>query len=369
LTAFTEQLQEWLKDKAYWRPNVLNFTTQFIAQGLQDRAITRDISWGVPIPLEGWEDRRIYVWFEAVIGYLSASKEWAHKQGAPERWRDFWQKECRAYYFMGKDNIPFHTIIWPAMLMGYRPGELPLPHDVLANEFVTLEGQKLSTSGNWAVWIPDYLAQYDPDPLRYCLAATMPETSDSDFTWREFVRRNNNELVGTYGNLVHRVLTLTQRHYQGRMPDPGPALDPRSRELLALSEAAFGEADRQLSACHFRAALGVNMGLARDVNRYLEEKAPWQTVRTDPGDAARTLHVALVAISALRTLMYPFLPFSSQELHETLGFAGTVQELGWRLQSPAVGQQMRPPRPLFTKLDEEEVVQREVGRLGTKADA
>jgi len=189
LSAFNDQLLEWVRKQAHWRQNVLNFTISFLTEGLKDRAITRDIEWGVPVPVPGFESKRIYVWFEAVIGYLSASKEWAERNGDEERWSEFWQGDAKSYYFIGKDNIPFHTIIWPAMLMGCDG--LNLPYDVPANEFLTLEGRQLSTSRNWAIWLPDYLERYDPDPLRYFLSVSMPEGGDTDFSWREFVRRNN----------------------------------------------------------------------------------------------------------------------------------------------------------------------------------
>jgi len=211
LSAFNERLLAWVKQQTHWRPNVLNFTTRYLEEGLKDRAITRDIDWGVPVPVDGFENKRIYVWFEAVIGYLSAAKEWAKSSEDGEKWRAFWQdNKVKSYYFIGKDNIPFHTLIWPAMLMGYDDN-LNLPYDVPANEFLTIEGRKLSTSHNWAVWLLDYLSRYDPDPLRYLLSINMPETADTDFSWREFVRRNNDELVATYGNLVHRVLTFVYR--------------------------------------------------------------------------------------------------------------------------------------------------------------
>ncbi|MDP6042817.1 MAG: methionine--tRNA ligase, partial [Dehalococcoidales bacterium] len=220
LTAFNDRLLDWVKQQTHWRPNVLNFSTRYLEEGLKDRAITRDIEWGVKVPVSGFENKRIYVWFEAVIGYLSAAKEWAKSSGDSEKWRSFWQDDkTKGYYFIGKDNIPFHTLIWPAMLMGYAG--LNLPYNVPANEFLTIEGRKLSTSHNWAVWLLDYLARYDPDPLRYLLSINMPETADTDFSWREFVRRNNDELVATYGNLVHRVTTFTYRNFDGRVPTVG----------------------------------------------------------------------------------------------------------------------------------------------------
>jgi methionyl-tRNA synthetase len=361
LSAFRDRLLEWVRKQTHWRPNVLNFTTRYLEEGLIDRAITRDIDWGIPVPVPGYEQKRIYVWIEAVIGYLSATKEWARLQGDPERWRAFWQDEaCRSYYFIGKDNIAFHTIIWPAMLMGY--GDLNLPYDVPANEFLTIEGRKLSTSQNWAVWLPDYLSRYDPDPLRYVLSANMPETNDTDFSWREFVRRNNDELVATYGNLAHRVLTFTYRNFEGRIPTPGPQ-DESCARLDALCVTALDEVGAHLARCSFRQALRRAMALAQEANRFLEEKSPWKTIGEDRQATADSLYAALKAIAALRTMLYPFLPFSSQRLHEYLGFEGKVEDSGWGLQPPPPGQPLRPPQPLFTKLDET-LVEEETSRLG-----
>ena len=201
LSAFAERLEDWVGRQEHWRPNVRQLTMRYLREGLRDRDGHPPLEIAGDGPVAGFEGKRIYVWFEAVIGYLSASKEWAASRGDPEAWRDFWQGEARTYYFIGKDNIPFHTLIWPAILLGY--GGLNLPYDVPANEYLTLEGRQLSTSRGWAVWLPDYLERFDPDPLRYILSVNMPETGDTDFSWREFVRRNNDELVATYGNLVN----------------------------------------------------------------------------------------------------------------------------------------------------------------------
>ncbi|CAI8044076.1 Methionine--tRNA ligase [Geodia barretti] len=316
LSAFEDQLLDWVRKQDHWRPNVRNFTIGYLEGGLHDRAITRDIEWGVPIPLDGYEDKRLYVWFEAVIGYLSASIEWAHNNGTPEAWKPFWEDGSRAYYFMGKDNIPFHTVIWPAMLLGY--GGLNLPYDVPANEYLNLEGFKLSTSRNWAVWLPDYLDRYEPDPLRYVIAANLPETSDSDFSWREYVRRNNDELVATYGNLVHRVLSMVSRNFDSVLPDPGE-LDEVSGALLAEAQRRFDETEAYLEAVRLRQALQSSMALAQTANRYLDQKEPWRAVRSDKADAAQTLWTAVSVINCLKTTLYPFLPFSSQKLHTMLG--------------------------------------------------
>lgn len=360
LTAFADQLQDWVKKQTHWRQNVLNFSLGYLNEGLKDRAITRDIDWGISIPVPGFEDKRIYVWFEAVIGYLSASKEWAEKSGDPEKWRAFWQGDAKSYYFIGKDNIVFHSIIWPAMLMGY--GNHNLPSDVPANEYLTFENKKGSKSRNWAVWVDDYLSRYDPDPLRYFLSINMPETSDTDFSWHEFFRRNNDELVATYGNLVHRVLTFVYRNFDGSVP-PAGQLDAVSQALLSRGEDTLKAVDKLLYECHFREAIRAAMALAQEANRYLDEKAPWKMIKQDREAAATSLWVAIAVISDLKTILYPFLPFSSQKLHEFLGFNGSVAQTGWRVDRPASGQKLVTPQALFTKLDEK-LAEEEASRLG-----
>ena len=359
LSAFEDQLRQWVGAKTEWRQNVQNFTMAFLEGGLKDRAITRDIEWGVSVPLPGYEKKRIYVWFEAVIGYLSASKEWAALHGNEDGWKPYWTGENKAFYFIGKDNIPFHTIIWPAMLMGY--GGLSLPYDVPANEFLTIEGKKLSTSRNWAIWLPEYLKRYDPDPLRYYLSISMPETGDADFSWHEFLRKNNDELVATYGNLVHRVLTFTNRNFNAVVPDPGE-LDEVSKGLLHKARNTLDEVDRQLYRCHFKEALKLAMALAQDVNRYLDDTAPWKMIKQNRQAAGRSVYTAIGAISALKTLLYPFLPFTSQKLHNFLGFEGDIREAGWRLQLPLAGQKLPQPQALFVKL-EDKIVEEEVARM------
>jgi methionyl-tRNA synthetase len=364
LSAFQDKLEKWVDDeKNQWRPNVYGLTQRYLKEGLKDRAITRDIEWGIPVPLKGYENKRLYVWFEAVIGYLSASKEWASKTGHPEKWRDYWdeQKPGKSYYFIGKDNIPFHTIIWPAMLMGYAG--LKLPYDVPSNEFLTFENLKGSKSRNWAVWVPDYLTRYDPDPLRYMLSINMPESNDTDFSWRVFVQRNNDELVATYGNLVNRVLTFTYKNFEGKVPEPG-ALDESDKNLIDNADACLDKVGEAISRCSFKQAIGAAMALAQESNRYLDGKAPWKKIKEDKQAAATSLYVAINAISRLKTMLAPFLPFSSQKVHEYLGFSGKVEDYGWQPQAVKPGQTLCQPQPLFKKLDDS-IIEEETKRLGT----
>ncbi|AII57537.1 methionine--tRNA ligase [Dehalococcoides mccartyi] len=360
LSAFEEELLRWVENKTHWRTNVLNFTLRYLKEGLKDRAITRDLDWGVPLPLPGYEGKRLYVWFEAVIGYLSASIEWAVAKGQPGEWQKYWGGDTKSYYFIGKDNIPFHTIIWPAMLMG--KGGLNLPYDVPSNEYLTIEAQKFSKSRNKAIWVDDVLSRYSVDTLRYLLSANMPESSDMDFSWREFVRRNNDELVATYGNLAQRVLTMVCRNFDNKVPEYGK-LDERSLNLIEKTSAMLSETDKALHGCNFREAIKLAMSLAQEANRYLDEKAPWKEIKVDKAAAARSLYVAMAALSGLRVAFYPFLPESSSRLSTYLGFGSEIEKDGWVLKMPVVGQEMTPPEPLFKKL-EDSVVEEEAARMG-----
>ena len=362
LSDFNEQLLEWVDPQTHWRPAVRNFTLGLLREGLHDRAITRDIEWGVPVPLKGWDEKRIYVWFEAVIGYLSATKEWAQSSGQPDAWEAWWKDPAaRTVYFQGKDNVPFHTTIWPAMLLGY--GGLNLPYDVPANQYVTISGSKASSSRNWAIWMPDYLDRHDPDPLRYGLTAMMPETSDTDFTWAEYVRRNNDELVARWGNLVHRVLTLTRRHFDASVPGTEAPAAPESAALLARVDAAFEEVGAHIDGLRLRAALQAAMTVAQEANRYLDERAPWAAVREDRESAAETLSTAIQAIAGLASLLQPFLPFSSPRAWAFTGCEGKIETAGWARTPVAPGTALPEPAPLFRKLDES-LVDEEEARLG-----
>ncbi len=276
--------------------------------------------------------------------------EWAQRQGDPEAWRPWWEDpSTRSYYFIGKDNIPFHTIIWPAMLLGY--GGLNLPYDVPANEYMNLEGQKISTSRGWAIWIPELLARYDPDAIRYVIAANLPEHRDTDFSMADFIRRNNDELVATYGNLAHRTLTFLQRYYDGRVPaaDGYPAPDAALAQRVA---ATFDTVAAGLRAARFREPLREIMALAQYGNRFFDEQAPWRLVKEDRAACAATLLSLLYLIDGLKVLFSPFLPHSSARLHALLGYQDPLEAQGWRPRLPPPGQPLPPPKPLFAKLDE-----------------
>ncbi len=367
LSAFQEQLEKWVRTKNDWRPNVRNQTLGFLNEGLHDRAMTRDIEWGVPVPFEGYDKKRIYVWFEAVIGYFSATKAWAIESGNEDDWKEYWHNsDAESYYFQGKDNIPFHTVLWPAMLMGY--GGLNLPTDVVANEYLNLDGKGFSSSRNWAVWLPDYLERYDVDPLRYYLASIMPESSDSDFTWEGYLAANNNVLVATLGNFVHRTLTITTRNFDGKVPVP-TNLGAQDQEVLDACSETLDDVAASIEARRFRRALYQAMELARVGNRYLDSEEPWRSVKSDPEKAATTLWTALNVISTLRTLFYPFIPFSSEKIRGLLGFDGETATDGWRTRAVEPGAPLPKPRPLFRKLEPEIVEQEKERLLLQQADA
>ncbi len=389
LPALQERILAYIEGQTQWRPAVRNFALQFVREGLRPRAISRDLQWGIPVPVPGYEHKVMYVWFEAVIGYLSASSEWARLQGDPRAWQAWWRgSEARGYYFIGKDNIPFHTVIWPAELMGYD-ATLALPFDVPANEFLLLEGAQFSTSRNWAVWLPDYLERYAPDPLRYYLTSVAPETGDSDFTWHSFVERNNNEVLATWGNLVQRVVSFAHSRWDGHVPMPG-AFDAADTALLDAIARGFETVGDLYARTRFRAALQEVMSLARAVNRYLDEKAPWFQIKADRQAAATSIFVALRAIDSLSILFAPVLPFTSERVRGCLGYtqrlygSATIESVEetarthevlryqpvaaegttdrWRPSVLEAGRRLERPSVLFEKLDDA-VVSREQERL------
>jgi len=355
LGALQPRLEEYLKDKEYWRPNVLNFTRNWMREGLRDRAITRDLTWGVEIPLPGYETKRIYVWFEAVIGYLSTSKEWARRTGDPEAWADFWKDPAvHHFYFLGKDNVPFHTIIWPSILLGY--GGLNLPYNVPANEFLSFGGEKFSKSKGIGIELPPYLDRFEPDPMRYYLTINMPDTHDTDFTWEEFVRKNNDELVGTFGNFVNRVLMFTQKNF-GMVPERAEP-DELDREVERMIHSAYDIVERHLENCDFKPAMKEIMALAAFGNRLIDTKAPWKLIREDKTRCGGAMYVCLNLTKALCMLIHPFLPFTGRKLWKMLGETGAIDNARWddgKVPMP-VGRKLPLPAPLFRKLELDEVL-------------
>jgi methionyl-tRNA synthetase len=348
LAKLNQPLLDWVRPMTHWRPNVYRFTLNFLEGGLQARAVTRDMSWGVPVPPEipGYEDKRIYVWIEACTGYLSASVEWAERSGEPDAWERWWKDPAvRQYYFIGKDNIPFHTVIWPGILIGR--GDTILPYDVPANEYMNFGGQKASKSAGIGTTVPDLLRAFDPDPIRFYLTANAPENSDSDFNSDELIRRNNDELVAAWGNLVHRTLSFTQRYFEGKVPGNGTT-DPA---IAAEIERTFEVVTARLDGARFKETIGEVLALARVGNRYFDEKAPWKMVKEDREATGQTIGTLLNLINALKVLFAPFLPFTSEKLHGLLGYDDALQARGWQAEPLPVGQALPQPSPLFVKFD------------------
>ncbi|MBE0668954.1 MAG: methionine--tRNA ligase [Anaerolineales bacterium] len=403
LSKLEPDVKNFLKERApHMRDTVIGESLRKIeSEGLKARSITRDLDWGIPIPIDeaGWETKKLYVWFEAVIGYLSAPIEWAQVSGQKDAWRDWWTNpNAKQFHFIGKDNIFFHTSQWPAELMG--AGEqfteifagdkvkLTLPYDVPANQFMNLEGKKISGSGNWGVWGLDALTRFDPDALRYYLTVNMPEAKDSDWDWAEFVARNNNELVATWGNLANRVLAFCYKNWDGHVPDVDlSTLRPADLELLATIENGFNTVGAELEAVRLRSALSETMKLATVVNQYLDVNAPWSAIKVDKGEAGKTVYTALKAIDSLKVMFAPFLPFTCEKLHGFFNyetplfgeqFTETVKDslgehtvlryksiegLQWKPSDLQPGKKLNQPGPLFKKL-EESVIEEERARLG-----
>jgi methionyl-tRNA synthetase len=404
LPALATALKAWLDEReatGLWRPNVIKFS-QNILEDIRPRAMTRDIDWGIPVPLDGWRDlpaKRLYVWFDAVIGYLSASIEWARRVGEPDRWRDWWNDpEALSYYFMGKDNITFHSQIWPAELLAYdgrgdrggEPGEygvLNLPTEVVSSEFLTMEGKQFSSSRGVVIYVHDMLERYQPDALRYFISAAGPENQDSNFTWAEFVRRTNDELVAGWGNLVNRTATMVAKSF-GEIP-PAAELLAEDHALLDFVEQAFDTVGELVERHRQKAALAEAMRTVAEVNKYLSDMAPWQLKSEEERDRLATvLHVTVQAVSDCNLLLAPFLPHSANAVDRVLGGAGDVAPMpevrevedldggpgypvitgdysgapAWARRPVAVGTPVVKPTPVFTKLDPS-VVDDELARL------
>ena len=336
LPALADALSAWLKERKDWRPNVLKFSLNLL-EDIRPRAMTRDIDWGVPIPIEGWQDnnaKKLYVWFDAVVGYLSASIEWAYRIGEPEAWRTFWTNpDAVSYYFMGKDNITFHSQIWPAELLGYRGegsregtvgqlGSLELPTEVVSSEYLTMSGSKFSSSKGVVIYVKDFLEEFGADPLRYFIAVAGPENNDTDFTWDEFVRRINNELANGWGNLVNRTVSMAHKNF-GEVPTPGELSDA-DQAILDLASRTFDEAGDALSHSRFKQGITKIMHVVGEANAYIAEQEPWKLAKdeTQRERLATVLWTALQVVSDCNTMLTPFLPHTAQAVHETLGRDG-----------------------------------------------
>lgn len=353
LSALTKSVLEYAKRKKHWRRATYNKTISWLErEGLKDKDITRDYEWGPPAPFPGAEGQVIYNWAENLLGYISATKDWAENvAGDPKLWEKYWRKpETKLYCFIGKDNLFFHTILFPAILIAH--GGYVLPENVVVNEFVNLEGEKLSTSRGWVVWLHDLLSEYDPDMIRYYAAAIAPETKDTDFRWHDFAEKINGELIGTFGNFIHRVLTFIYERLGGRIPEPGE-LGDRDKEMLERCCEIAEEFRKRVEACEFKAGLKEILRLAQEGNRYLNEKAPWR----NPEEARRTLYVLAQVVNALAVMAAPYLPFTSQKLLDYLNTGKKVEELKWNdLEKTLLpGHMIRKPSPLFRKIEKKEV--------------
>jgi len=359
------QIKAWLDTKTHWKENVRNFCEGWFKTGLEDRAVTRDLRWGVPVPLKGYEHKVLYVWFDAPIGYISSTIEWAQKIGQPEKWKDYWSDaSTKMVHFIGKDNIVFHAIIWPIILMGH--GEFVLPSEIPANEYLTLEGNKISTSKNYAVWLDEYLKIFPPDPLRYSIAINAPETKDADFSWRDFQQRNNNELADILGNFVNRTLTFLKKHFDNRVPQPGQ-FDALDEAMLKRLKEAPDKIGGLFENFEVRKATTLLMDLARFANKYFNDQQPWTTVTEAPEKCATTFFVSVQVLKGLAILMEPVLPFSARKLWAMVNLPDSLEEQQWSRAGEAnvpVGHPLAKAKILFAKI-EDEIIEQQIEKLKT----
>ena len=373
LAGIQDQLEKWVGTHPNWKTNVLGQIRSWFNDGLKDRAVTRDLSWGIPIPKDVAGDvdvsgKVLYVWFEAPIGYISATKEWAESQGNPELWREYWQdKDTKLVHFIGKDNIVFHCLIFPAMIM--KHGDFVLPDNVPANEFLNLEGNKLSTSRNYAVWLEDYLKNFPADYLRYVLASIAPETKDSDFSWKDFQDRSNFELADILGNFIHRVFTFVDKYFDNKVPEPSE-LDNPDIQALAMIKKMPDLVSKQLEKFEIRQAIRQVMDLARYANKYFNDREPWSTRKTNSSKCATSLYVCLELSRTLAVLISPFLPFTAQRLWKMLNLKGEVEKQNWDYREELKlepGHVLNKAHILFPKIEDEEI-EREIIKLNRFSD-
>ena len=364
---YEDFLREWIlvDHKKDWKTNVIGQCKSWLDDGLRPRAVTRDLDWGIPVPVEGAEGKVLYVWFDAPIGYISSTKEWAEREG--KKWEDYWKDEnTKLLHFIGKDNIVFHCIIFPAMLKA--EGSYILPDNVPANEFLNLEGNKISTSKNWAVWLHEYLEDFpdQQDVLRYALTANAPETKDNDFTWADFQARNNSELVAIFGNFINRVMVLTDKYYEGIVPKPA-TFSEIDEQVISELNAYPAVIASSLERYRFREAQAELMNVARLGNKYLADEEPWKTIKTDEERTKTVMYVALQIASALAVLCEPFLPFTSEKLKQMLGHAELSEPLSWNEVS-SKSELLKPDHKinkaelLFSKIEDEQI-QKQLDKL------
>lgn len=366
LGTFQPKLEEWLEKHEDWKPNVLGQVKSWLDDGLSDRAMTRDLSWGVPVPVKGFEDKVLYVWFDAPIGYISATKEWAQQQGEPEKWKTYWQdEETELLHFIGKDNIVFHCIIFPILLM--LEGNYVLPENVPANEFLNLEGKKLSTSRGWAVWLHEYLDDFEPDLLRYVLGTILPETKDSDFSWTDFQNKVNSELADILGNFVYRTTSFTSNYFEGKVP-PLKKPSEKDQEALRQIEVQKKKIAENYEKFRLREAIAETMNLARVGNKYFTEMEPWRTRKEDKEICGNTLHVCLQITAALSLVFEPVIPHKMKVLRKQLGIKKDYSwdEINGRLLN--AGDTIEKGEILFEKI-EDETVEEQRNKLKEKSKA
>lgn len=350
LSAFQEKLEDWIGKKTDWKEHVVTFIRGWLKEGLRDRPITRDMSWGVPVPLAEAKGKVLYVWFDAPIGYISSTMEWAENKGEPDLWKEYWlSKDTKMIHFIGKDNIVFHALIWPAMLMAY--GGYALPSVIPANQFLTVEGDKLSTSKGHAIWLPEYLKEFQPDSLRYALTRNAPEARDADFTWRDFQAWHNNELADVLGNFVNRTLTFVSKYYDSTVPTASTFTENDNRILSMLHKAPTRTGEK-IENFEFKSALQEVMKIAQEANRYFDHEEPWVTRKTNPLICERTMYVCMKIVTSLAVLTAPFLPFTAERIKKMINF---IPQKWDDIGTPDVATSIGTSEILFQKVDDKTI--------------
>lgn len=350
LSEFQDKLAAWIDTKKDWKETVLTFVKGWLREGLEDRPITRDLPWGVPVPLEEAKNKVLYVWFDAPIGYISSTIEWAEKRGEPDLWKEYWfNKDTKLVHFIGKDNIVFHALIWPAMLMAY--GDYTLPADIPANQFLNLEGDKFSTSKGYAIWLPDFLKNFQADSLRYALTRNAPEARDTDFTWRDFQAWHNNELADILGNFINRTLTFIRKYYNSSVPTAS-AFSEIDNRILTLLHDAPTTIGNKIERFEFKNGLQEVMKIAQEANRYFDHAEPWATRKSNPLICERTMYVCMKIVTSLSVLLEPFLPFTAEKVKRMINF---INQKWDDISAPHVAPSIGKPEILFQKIDDKTI--------------